>query len=460
MDNALAPAPAPMRRDEPVRTNSAQARRPEPASAHAATRADAVSSRRTSSAVRKPAATAAGQPEDTDADGQSASRAGDRQEEAAVADVPPAAPEDRPQNAGAAAAGEDAPTDEPAAETEVTDPVASAAIADVLELCGEPVEGEGAGDTAQRTEVAAGNSAAPAKGDAAVKAAGAHGQTRAGGTGTPIPAHAQAGQTARARAEITAAPDETLGELVQEAVHAAHDETTTPMTEAARAATSVVESPTSPEAQAKTQAQAKTVDAAVVFADKVSEAETVVRVEPATGADVSDAGAEKQPPPRTATPAPDAQTVAAATAPSEGVRFSVNVAAGNAAYASAAPRHEEVVLPQIVQSIRVHAAQGSSEARVQLKPEHLGVLNITLKVEQGNVTATIQADVAAVRQWIQSHESSLRQALSEQGLQLTRLIVHPDGEQAKEDEREDGQPRRQPRRRSWRDEDVTFEVLV
>ena len=61
----------------------------------------------------------------------------------------------------------------------------------------------------------------------------------------------------------------------------------------------------------------------------------------------------------------------------------MNIAAGNAAYASAAPRHEEVVLPQIVQSIRLHAAQGSSEARVQLKPEHLGALNITLKVEQG-----------------------------------------------------------------------------
>ena len=58
------------------------------------------------------------------------------------------------------------------------------------------------------------------------------------------------------------------------------------------------------------------------------------------------------------------------------------MAAGSAAYASAAPRQEEAVLPQIVQSIRLQTAQGSSEARVQLKPEHLGALNITLKVEQ------------------------------------------------------------------------------
>ena len=68
--------------------------------------------------------------------------------------------------------------------------------------------------------------------------------------------------------------------------------------------------------------------------------------------------------------------------------------------------------------------------------------------------------MAAVRQWIESHESSLRQALSEQGLQLTRLVVQPDEEQANEEGREQGEPRRQPHRRSWRDEDVTFEVLV
>jgi len=65
-----------------------------------------------------------------------------------------------------------------------------------------------------------------------------------------------------------------------------------------------------------------------------------------------------------------------------------------------------------------------------------------------------------VRQWIESHESSLRDALSEQGLQLARLVVQPDDEQASQGGREQGETRRQPQRRSWRDEDVTFEVLV
>jgi flagellar hook-length control protein FliK len=112
-----------------------------------------------------------------------------------------------------------------------------------------------------------------------------------------------------------------------------------------------------------------------------------------------------------------------------------------------------------VQSIRLQAVQGTTEARVQLKPEHLGNLNITLRVEHNQVTATIQADVAAVRQWIESHEASLRQSLSEQGLQLVRLEVHPDDQQAARDEHSGDRPRRQPRRRSYREE-ATFEVLV
>jgi flagellar hook-length control protein FliK len=169
---------------------------------------------------------------------------------------------------------------------------------------------------------------------------------------------------------------------------------------------------------------------------------------------------QAQPKPQSSASQTNISETAAAGGPAEGVRFTLNSATGNAAYANATPRHEEAMLPQIVQSIRLHAVQGTTEARVQLKPEHLGVLNITLKVEQNQVTATIQADVAAVRSWIESHEASLRQALSEQGLHLAKLVVHEDGQQASKDEHDGERPRRQPRRRSWRDEEATFEVLV
>jgi hypothetical protein len=61
-------------------------------------------------------------------------------------------------------------------------------------------------------------------------------------------------------------------------------------------------------------------------------------------------------------------------------------------------------------------------------------------VEQNQVTATIQADVAAVRAWIESHERRCGRRLSEQGLHLAKLVVHEDGQQASKDE-QDGERR-------------------
>ena len=207
---------------------------------------------------------------------------------------------------------------------------------------------------------------------------------------------------------------------------------------------------------------ASTADAMTAIENAVANVEAVAAAETSTGADANGADTREQAQPKPPVPGPQSngsETVAV-SGPSDGMRFSVSGAAGNAAYANATPRHEEAVLPQIVQSIRLHAVQGTTEARVQLRPEHLGALNITLKVEQNQVTATIQADVAAVRSWIQSHEASLRQALSEQGLHLAKLVVHEDGQHASKDEQNGERSRRQPRRRSWRDEEATFEVLV
>ncbi|HEV8395341.1 MAG TPA: flagellar hook-length control protein FliK [Vicinamibacterales bacterium] len=216
------------------------------------------------------------------------------------------------------------------------------------------------------------------------------------------------------------------------------------------------------ETAASTPQTASAADAATAIENAVAAVESVAVVETSAGGDAggTETREQAQPKPQSSASQTNISETAAAGGPAEGVRFTLNSATGNAAYANATPRHEEAMLPQIVQSIRLHAVQGTTEARVQLKPEHLGVLNITLKVEQNQVTATIQADVAAVRSWIESHEASLRQALSEQGLHLAKLVVHEDGQQASKDEHDGERPRRQPRRRSWRDEEATFEVLV
>lgn len=94
------------------------------------------------------------------------------------------------------------------------------------------------------------------------------------------------------------------------------------------------------------------------------------------------------------------------------------------AAASAQTTHtEEDVASQMVQSMRILAADGGGEARVRLRPEYLGEVLILLKVEHGAVSASVQADSPAVRQWAENNEHVLRQGLGTHGLRLEQLTV-------------------------------------
>src|SRR5262249_51716032 len=97
--------------------------------------------------------------------------------------------------------------------------------------------------------------------------------------------------------------------------------------------------------------------------------------------------------------------------------------------ASAEPVDDEALGRQIVQAIRLQWQGGVGEARVQLKPEHLGTLTVSLKVEGGAVSADIHAETQAAQQWISAHETDLRSGLERQGMTLERFNVHPDAEQ-------------------------------
>jgi flagellar hook-length control protein FliK len=79
--------------------------------------------------------------------------------------------------------------------------------------------------------------------------------------------------------------------------------------------------------------------------------------------------------------------------------------------------------PQIVQALKMQWHGGIGEARIRLQPEYLGELSITIRVERGVVTASLTSDTPAVREWLQGHESLLRQGLAGHGLQLDRLVV-------------------------------------
>jgi flagellar hook-length control protein FliK len=123
---------------------------------------------------------------------------------------------------------------------------------------------------------------------------------------------------------------------------------------------------------------------------------------------------------------------------------------------------ERDVVAQLVQSMRVQFRDGIGEAVVKLKPEHLGSVQVSLRIENGAVTATVQADVASVRQWIESQQETLRTSLAEQGLRLERFVVEPDGE--RQSARDDAQPREQRRRQQQRrvsaKDHPVFEITV
>jgi flagellar hook-length control protein FliK len=103
----------------------------------------------------------------------------------------------------------------------------------------------------------------------------------------------------------------------------------------------------------------------------------------------------------------------------------------------------------IVKSLKLQWNQGIGEARLQLKPEYLGELSVTLRVQGSTVTAVLQSDSPAVRAWVENHQGELRRALEEAGLSLDSLVIDADGhprdqqDQAPPDDRRQ-QPGRRP----------------
>jgi Meckel syndrome type 1 protein len=135
--------------------------------------------------------------------------------------------------------------------------------------------------------------------------------------------------------------------------------------------------------------------------------------------------------------------------------------AGGAATAAAqAPRgaQETPLAGQVVRAISLAWRDGVGEARVRLVPDHLGEVNVALRVERGQVTAELRAETPAAREWIQAHEQDLRSGLAAQGLRLDRLVVLADGQRQRQQEQSQSQP--QPRRplRGSEADDPAFDV--
>jgi flagellar hook-length control protein FliK len=115
---------------------------------------------------------------------------------------------------------------------------------------------------------------------------------------------------------------------------------------------------------------------------------------------------------------------------------------------------------QIVQSMRMQFRDGIGEAVLKLNPEHLGSVSISLKVENGGLKANVQADMPAVRQWLESQQDSLRSALAEHGLRLDQFDVEPDAQRQQADDEGQREQSRKRQAQKREAEQPVFEVVV
>ena len=78
---------------------------------------------------------------------------------------------------------------------------------------------------------------------------------------------------------------------------------------------------------------------------------------------------------------------------------------------------------ELAGKIQTLVKAGEGEIRIQLRPEHLG--NIEIKAENGigGIVARIAAESANVKQFLENNLHSLQQSLQEQGLKVERIDV-------------------------------------
>ena len=81
------------------------------------------------------------------------------------------------------------------------------------------------------------------------------------------------------------------------------------------------------------------------------------------------------------------------------------------------------VINQIIDSIRVNVKADTSTMELQLTPESLGKINLTVVAKDGNITASITAQNDVVKAVIESQLIELKEALNNQGLKVTDVEV-------------------------------------
>lgn len=89
----------------------------------------------------------------------------------------------------------------------------------------------------------------------------------------------------------------------------------------------------------------------------------------------------------------------------------------------APPPVKEQVMQEIVQRARFMATGTQQEIQIQLKPEHLGLLNVQIAVDNGALTAKFQTENPQVKQALEASFNQLKQDLQVQGFKVQHVGV-------------------------------------
>lgn len=96
------------------------------------------------------------------------------------------------------------------------------------------------------------------------------------------------------------------------------------------------------------------------------------------------------------------------------------------------PVNREELFSQIVEHAKVVVNNGGSEMEINLKPEHLGKLQLKVTIENDVVTAKFFAESQQVKEIIESNLSQLKRNLQENGMQVDMIMVSVGNQQSNE----------------------------
>ncbi|MDT3699247.1 MAG: flagellar hook-length control protein FliK [Thermincola sp.] len=88
------------------------------------------------------------------------------------------------------------------------------------------------------------------------------------------------------------------------------------------------------------------------------------------------------------------------------------------------PRITQVIFSQITQKARLLVSPGTTKLQIQLKPDFLGKMNLSITSENGLVTAKFNTESYRVKEVIEANLNTLKDSLAQQGIKVDQLVVN------------------------------------